>query len=114
MVRSVKKTVWGTVFSDARVGAVGRQGQEPGPDFAQDSCRFGAFVTGQVIQNDHVARLQSLGKPGLDIEVEEVPVDRAINDPRRSWRRAAIKVWVFPLSRFASKPLPGNEWPKGA
>jgi len=35
-----------------------RQGQEPGADIAQDGGGLGAFVAGEVVEEDRVARLQ--------------------------------------------------------
>ena len=82
-MRSVRKTIWGTVFSDARVGRVGRQKQKPGTDVFQDRGGFRAFVGGEVVQYHHVALLQGRGQLGLDIEVEEFPVHCPTDHPGR-------------------------------
>ena len=74
-------------FDRVEVRIVGWQRQEPGPDIAQDFGRFWAFVAGQIVQNEHIAALQGGGKLGLDVEVEQVPVDRAVDqrDIERHW-----------------------------
>jgi len=64
------------------VGAVRRQRQEPGPDVAQSGGGLWAFVAGQVVEDDHVAWSQGGGELGLDVEVEQIAVDRAVDHPR--------------------------------
>ena len=70
-------------FDGVEVGTIGRQGQEPAADILQDLRRLWAFVDREVVKNDHVARLQGGGELGLDVEVEQVAVDRAVDHPGR-------------------------------
>ena len=49
------------------VGAVGRQEKEPGAFCLEDGFGLFAFVAGQVVEDDDVARPQGGSKLGLDI-----------------------------------------------
>ena len=73
-MRSVRKTVWGTVFSDARVGRVGRQIQDPATAISEGLCGAGIPVGAEVVENDHGPRLKDRGKLGRDIGGESVSV----------------------------------------
>ena len=82
-VRSVEKTVQWTVFSDARIGGIGWQEQEPCADVFQDRGSFGAAVGGEVVEDHDVALVQGRRKLGFDIEVEEFTVHRPADHPGR-------------------------------
>jgi hypothetical protein len=61
-------------------------------------------VGGQIVQDDDVALLQRGDELGAHVGLEDRPVDRRVDDPRRGQapqRSPATKVWVF-------------QWPKGA
>ena len=93
-MRSVKKTVQWTVFSDARVGRVGRQKDEVVALGAQQGLCARRFVRGQVVVRE--ARAATGSRPRrkdlsgfegrselvLDIGVEARPVHRAVEHPR--------------------------------
>ena len=49
-MRRVKKTVWGTVFSDARVGRIGGQEQHPAASLLQGGDGVRAFVGGGIVE----------------------------------------------------------------
>jgi hypothetical protein len=81
-VRSVKKTVQWTVFSDARIGAVGRQEQEPAALGLEDFGGFGAFVGAEVAENDDGAKGDGRHELRRDVGVESVTVHGTFDDPR--------------------------------
>lgn len=56
---------------------------EPGTDVFQDLGGLRAAVGGQVVQYHHVALVQGRGQSGFDVEVEEFPVHRPADHPRR-------------------------------
>lgn len=58
--------------------------QEPRPACLQDRRSFLAFVAGEIVEDDHVAFLQSRGELGFDIGFEDFPVHRAVDHPRCS------------------------------
>ena len=67
-------------FDRIEVGAVGRQEQEPGAAFLEDGFGLLAFVAGEVVEDDHVARPQGRRELGFDIGLEDAarfiaPVD---------------------------------------
>ena len=62
-------------------GAVGRQEEEPCSPAAYEFVRPLAFVAREVVENDHVAGLESGCELGLDIGLEDDPVHRRVNDP---------------------------------
>jgi len=63
------------------VGAVGGQKKEPGSFFFEDGFGLFAFVAGQVVEDDDVARSQGGGKLSLDIGFEENLVHGALDGP---------------------------------
>ena len=66
-----------------QVWAVGWQGEEPDTDALQVRRRFGGFVAGEVVEDDDVSGTQRRDQLGLDVEIEELAVDRAVDDPGR-------------------------------
>ena len=94
-MRRVKKTVWGTVFSDARVGGIGWQEDEIVALGAQQVDDPGRFVRRQVVGDEadqkgsggSFSRRKDLSGPQsgcefvLDIGLETGPVHRAVQDP---------------------------------
>ena len=71
------------LFDRVEVGAVGRQEDEvsaPGPD---GGARRLALVAAEIVQDDDVARRKRWGQNALNVEPEELPVDRPIDDPGR-------------------------------
>ncbi len=71
------------------VWTVGGQEQEPSSAFLQDRGSLFALVTGEVIQNDHVARLQHWGELGLHVGFEDPSVHGFVDNPRRRQAIAA-------------------------
>lgn len=57
-------------FYGVEIGTVGRQEEKPCANRTHGICGRGAFVGGQVVENDHVAGLQGRDELGLDIELE--------------------------------------------
>ena len=89
-------------FDRIEVWAVGRQEEEPGAALLEDRLGLFALVAGEVVEDDHVARLQRRRELGLDIGVEDrcgswlrSIIQGAV---RPSQRRAAMKVWRGPVS----------------
>ena len=84
-MRRVKKTVWGTVFSDARVWGAGWKVTEPASAAFQDIHRPLAFAGCQVVENDDGAgaerRDERRDELGLDAGVEGGAVDGSFDDP---------------------------------
>ena len=76
-------------FDRIEVGAVGRQKHKPSASLADGLFGRGAFVGGQVVQNDDVAFFEGRGELGLDVGVEDRPIHRRVNDPRRGQGAAA-------------------------
>jgi len=70
-------------FDWIKIGAVWRQEQEPSAAFFEDGFGFVAFMAGQVVEDHNVAWLERWRELGLDIDLEDVAVHRAVNDPRR-------------------------------
>ena len=64
-------------------------------------------MAGQVVENDHVAGLQGRGELALDVEVEEVTVDRAVDNPGRIEPVVALSLiaGVFALAGFLQSLL---------
>ena len=72
-----------------RSGLVGRQEQEPGALGANGRFCGGAFMGGQVVQDDDVARLKGWNQLGLDVSLEDAPIHRRVDDEWRGERPAA-------------------------
>jgi len=77
---------------------------EPGTDVFEDFGGLRAAVGGEVFQDHHVSLVQGRGQLGFDMKVEESrfiapPITQGASS--RSWRKAAMKVWVC-------------QWPNGA
>ena len=70
-------------FDGIEIGTGGRQEEEPGAAGFQDGGGLWAFVAGEIVEDDHVATPQDRGELRLDIGLENIPVDRPIDDPRR-------------------------------
>ena len=70
-------------FYGVEIGAVGRQEQEPSPAFLEDCRSLLAFVAGEIVEDDHVAGLECRRKLGLDVNLEDAPVHRAVDHPGR-------------------------------
>ena len=87
-------------------------------DFANLSPQGPAgFVGRQVVGHDDLSGSERRGELALDVGVEAGAVHRTVEHPRgdQATRAQACDEGLgVPLSRFAGKPLPGNEWPKGA
>lgn len=66
------------------IGRIGRQEQEPSTTrFDQVFGPF-AFMEADVVENDDIARRQGRGELRFDPGVEDAPVHRRIDDPRRN------------------------------
>lgn len=63
------------------IGGVGGQEQEPASGCFQGFGRFGAFVGGQVVENDHGSGFKGRGELGLDVGVEGAAVHGTFDDP---------------------------------
>jgi len=70
-------------FDRVEIGAVGRQEQEPGAAFLEDGLGLLAFMAGKVVEDDYIAWLERRGELGFHIGLEDIPVHRSIDDPRR-------------------------------
>jgi hypothetical protein len=71
------------LFDGVQVGAVGRQEDQvraPGSDGGAGGL---ALVAAEVVQDDHVAGSQRRGEDLLDVEAEELAVDRTVDHPGR-------------------------------
>lgn len=68
-------------FDWIQVGAIGRQEEEPGTAFSEDSLCLFAFVAREIVENDDVAGTERRRKLGFDIGLENVPVHRRVDDP---------------------------------
>jgi hypothetical protein len=74
-----------------------KQEVEPGAAGFEDGGGLSAFVAGEILGDDHVAAAQSWGALRLDIGLEDIPVDRPIDDPLRGQAILAQRckrVWV--------------------
>ena len=80
-MRSVKKTVRWTVFSDARVGRVGRQEDQVIALGAQQVDDLARFVGRQVVGHHDLSRTQRRGEFAHDIGLETVAVHRTVQNP---------------------------------
>ena len=69
-------------FDWIEVWAVGRQEEKPGAPLLEDGFGLFAFVTAEVVENDHVAQPQGRCELGFHIGLEEGAVDRSRDDPR--------------------------------
>ena len=76
-------------FDGIEVGAVGRQKQQPSASLADGLFGGRAFVGGQIVQDDDVAFLQRGDELGAHVGLEDRPVDRRVDDPRRGQGAAA-------------------------
>ena len=74
-------------FDRIEIGAVGRQEEEPCAAFPEDGLGFGAFVAGEVVEDDHVTLAQGRSELGLDVGIEGLAVHRVVDHP---WRGQAI------------------------
>jgi hypothetical protein len=70
------------------VRAVRRQEQEPGALCADVRLGGGAFMGGQVVEDDDVAGLESRGQLGFDVSLEDAPIHRRVDDEWRGERVA--------------------------
>jgi len=70
-------------FDGIEIGAVGRQEQEPCAAFFEDGSGPFAFVAREIVQDDHVTRLERRSELGLNIGFEDTPVHRAVDHPGR-------------------------------
>ncbi len=71
------------LFDRVQVRAVGRQKDQmgsPGPD---GGARGLALVAAQIVEHDDVAGLQGWGQNFLDIDPEQLAVDRPVDHPGR-------------------------------
>ena len=68
------------------VGAVGRQEKEMAAGPPDGAAGGLAFVTAEVVEDDDVARRERRGENLLDVEGEELAVDRAVDDHHRQRR----------------------------
>lgn len=66
-----------------QIRRIGRQEEEPGTSAFQAVGSFGAFVNGEIVEDDDIARRERRGELGLDPEIEECPVKRLVDDPGR-------------------------------
>ena len=71
-------------FDGIEVGAVGGQKHEPSAALADGLFGGLAFVGGQIVQDDDVAFLQCWDELGAHIGLEDRPIHRRVDDPRRS------------------------------
>jgi len=71
------------LLDGVEIGAVGRQEEYPGPGGADRLPDGVALMAAKVVDDDDIARDQGLDELGLDIGVEGLGVDRAVDDPRR-------------------------------
>lgn len=71
-------------FDRIEVGAVGREKQEPRAALLEDCSGLLALVTGEIVEDDHIAWSERRSELGLDIGFEDAPVHRAIDHPGRS------------------------------
>jgi hypothetical protein len=76
-------------FDGIEVGAIGRQKREPSASLADGMFGGRAFVGGQIVQDDDVALLQRGDELGAHVGLEDRPVDRCVDDPRRGQGAAA-------------------------
>jgi hypothetical protein len=65
------------------VGAVGRQEEEVGAGGADGAASGLSLVAAEIVEDDDVALGEGGSEDLLDIEGEELAVDRAIDDPGR-------------------------------
>ena len=63
------------------IGAIGREKEEPCAGSPDRGASGLAFVAAQIVENDDVAWLQRGDEDLLDIEAEQLAVDRTIDDP---------------------------------
>jgi len=70
-------------FDGVQIRTVGRQEEEPRSLCFQRLCGSRAFVRGQIIENDNVSGLEGWSKLRLDVGIEDSPVHRTVDDPRR-------------------------------
>ena len=70
-------------FDGIKIGAVGRQEEEPRSPFFEDRLGLLALVAREIIENDHVAGLQRRGELSFDIGLEDGPVHGCVDDPGR-------------------------------
>jgi hypothetical protein len=70
-------------FDGIEVGAIGWEEEEPGAAFFEDGVGLLAFVTREIVEDDHVAGLERGGELGFDIGLEDTPVHGCIDDPGR-------------------------------
>ena len=68
-------------FDRVEIGRVLRQKQEPGALGLQALRRLWTLVDGEVVEDDHVAALEGGSELGLDVAVEGVAIDGAVDDP---------------------------------
>ena len=71
------------------VWRVGRQEEEPGAFSLQTLGSSGAFMDGEIVENNNVASRQGWGKLGFDPCVEAGPVDCLVDHPWRGQLAAA-------------------------
>ena len=68
-------------FDGIEVRAVRRQEQHPCSLGSHDALCLEAFVAGQIVENDDIARVQAGRKLGFDVSIKDRPVHRCIYDP---------------------------------
>lgn len=71
------------LFDGIEIGAVRRQEEYPGTGLADPLADRHAFVAAEIIENDDIAGFEGSDQFGLDIGLEGVAIDRAIEHP---WR----------------------------
>jgi len=67
-------------FDGVEIGAVGRQEEDPCSSVADELFHERALVSGQVVHDDDIALVQGWSQMGLDIGLEDRPVDRRVDD----------------------------------
>lgn len=70
-------------FDRVEIRAVWRQKEEPCSSRLEDRLGFFAFMAGQIIEDDDIARFESWRELCLDVGLEDLAVHGAIDDPGR-------------------------------
>lgn len=109
------------LFDGVQVWRVGRQEQQLGSDAANGLADSGAFVTAQIVHDDHVAGRQGRDKELLDIVDEALAIDRLVEDAwgvdpvapesRKERHRAPVAIRHFgmkPLASWCPAPKRGH------
>lgn len=93
-------------FDRVEIGAVWRSEEEPCASGFEYGLGFFAFVAGEIVEDNYIARLEGRGELGFDVGFEGRAVHGAVDDP---WRSQSIttqgsdKGLGFPVTKGRSR-----------